>query len=599
MNIFSFIKSNISILDVISEYTTLKKTGGYYKGSCPFHQEKTASFTVSPGKDIFYCFGCHAGGDVISFISKIENCSQIEAAKLISEKYSIAIPDEYTKAGVWEHEKDAKTEKIYRNCHELVGNWCHQQVNNYKIATDYLKSRGISEKTISNFNIGYFPAGPVAIKNLISYCKDNGVLAQDLINANILIESKHSNGLYSPFEDRIIFPIKDHLGRACAFGGRVFKPEDTRAKYYNSHDHAFYNKGSILFGLDIAKKEIQKHETVFLVEGYMDTVMMVQYGFTNTVATLGTACTTEHLKQLSRYAQKLSVIYDGDSAGQKAIIRLTKLCWEFNMDLNVVTLPKQDDPASFLTGGGNLQELVEKSQDIFVFFINFISSGFKEKGLNEKMSLTQELIETVSLISDPLKQDILLQNASKALDIPFDTLKSEMSKISKKRLGNAHQEHKETRMKVNISDETPESLEESTILENKLFYAILNSDGGIKEEDAEYLQDNFSSPIKEIFIKFRSFKKREENGDFKSFFAILNEEEKETVTFIIFKNEPLNQSFDSILSQFQKKHWKQIVNNVKLKVEQAKTSGTNLEDIKQILSEFQVLKEKMLRRGLI
>ena len=184
MNIFSFIKSNISILDIISEYTTLKKAGGYYKGSCPFHQERTASFTVSPGKEIFYCFGCHVGGDVISFVSKIENCSQIESAKLISEKYSIAIPDEYIKAGVWDHEKDSRSEKIYRNCHELVANWCHQNLAAHNIALDYVKSRGISEKTISNFTIGYFPIGQQGIKSLLNYCKDRGVLAQELIQSN-------------------------------------------------------------------------------------------------------------------------------------------------------------------------------------------------------------------------------------------------------------------------------------------------------------------------------------------------------------------------------------------------------------------------------
>ena len=169
------------------------------------------------------------------------------------------------------------------------------------------------------------------------------------MTAGILSESK--NALYSPFEDRIMFPITDNLGRFCGFGGRTFMPQDERPKYYNSKENNFFTKGSLIFGLNVAKRDIQHKEIVFVVEGYMDCIAMAQHGYTNTVATLGTACTLEHLKQLSRYASYVYVLYDGDAAGQSAILRLTELCWNVNMDLKVIRLPRQEDPASFLAKG--------------------------------------------------------------------------------------------------------------------------------------------------------------------------------------------------------------------------------------------------------
>ena len=253
MNLFSFIKERISILDVINEYVTLKKTGGYHKGTCPFHHEKTASFTVSPDKQIFYCFGCHLSGDVISFIARIENCSQKDAAQLLVEKYDLQLPSNLS---FETSEKNTEIKNHYFAVCKAFALWCHEQLLKNPVAQAYFKNRKFDTENFSYFTLGYFPSGNASISDLLYAMKRQSILPRDLIDAQILAEGRTT--LYSPFEERLIFPIKDALGRYCGFGGRIFKEHDTRPKYYNSRENEYFIKGSLLFNLDKAKKESKK-----------------------------------------------------------------------------------------------------------------------------------------------------------------------------------------------------------------------------------------------------------------------------------------------------------------------------------------------------
>ena len=423
MNIFNIIKSRISILQIVNDYTTLKRAGAYWKGTCPFHHERTASFTVTPHREIFYCFGCHEGGDVIAFIARAENCTQIEAARYIAENYQIELPEE---ASWGQTEQQTSEKRRYYELCELVANWCEASLAKDAPALAYVKSRSISEAIKKKFKIGYFPAGQPAIKQLLQVAKKENFLAGDLINARIILEGKH--GLYSPFEDRIIFPIKEHMGNICGFGGRVFQPEDARAKYYNSHDHLFFNKGSLLFGFDQAKKQIQTNNSVFLVEGYIDCIAMVQAGYIHSVATLGTACSTEHLNTLSRYAQSLYIVYDGDAAGKKAIVRLSELCWSTNMELFIISLPEKEDPASYLNKGLSMPDLVAQAKDIFSWYMDHMLQQFSQKHLPERVAAIKELLVIVAKVPDPLKRDLLLQQAAKASLIALPVLQEALKK---------------------------------------------------------------------------------------------------------------------------------------------------------------------------
>jgi DNA primase len=578
MSLFSFIKSNISIANVVNEYVTLKKTGIYLKGSCPFHSEKTASFTVSPHREIFYCFGCQAGGDVISFISKIENCSQLEAAHHLADRYNLEIPQEFKIKSKEAANQTVDDKKRYFELCKEVALWCQDNLQKSHSAKQYLADRGFGDASANRYIIGYFPGGPGAVKNFIHAMIQKGFLASDLLDAHILSEGR--NILYSPFEERIIFPIKDHLGRYCGFGGRIFNTHDERAKYYNSRENAYFTKGSILFGLDQAKKEIQEKGFAILVEGYTDCIAMAQQGIFNCVATLGTACTEEHLKMLSRYAHELYVLYDGDNAGQKAILRLTEITWNANLELKVVCLPADQDPASFCRDGGNIHERIGHAQDIFRFMIDVIGKDFVAKTLNEKLQITNKLIAIINNIDDAIKRDLLLSQASTALDIPRESLA----------------QHVNHRLSEPEKAPDPDAQYNFSSLEKALFAAIMMDFSML--ENVDYLTEYFSPRLKSILTKLKEAQLAKNNLEFPDFFDELSNQEKQIVNSILLSSNETHPSdtFDLLIKEFHKKHWKTMVSNVKEKISTAQKAG-NTKQVQQLLAEFQELKKTVLRRS--
>lgn len=591
MSIFTHVKNSLSIADVIGEYISLKRGGLYLKGSCPFHHEKTASFTVSPHKEIFYCFGCKEGGDVISFIAKMERCTQIEAVNHLIERYNISVPDELRKEAPT---TSSDVKKRFYLLHELIAKWCHQQLINSPRARRYITDRGIERATMDRFQIGYFPGGPESIKRLLNDMRAHSFLAKDLVDWHILNEGKTT--LYSPFEERIIFPIKDHLGRHCGFGGRVFQADDERAKYYNSRESSFFQKGSLIFGLDLAREAIQKKESVFLVEGYMDCTMMAQHGFTNTVATLGTSCTAEHLKILSRYAQQLFVIYDGDNAGRQAILRLTELCWQVELDLNVVCLPADQDPASILSRGGNLQEMIDHAVDIFTFFVESISHGFEEKSLRDKMQTTKRLIETVSRVESPLKQDMLLHTAAQKLSVPFATLKAELTRSSGSSKP-SYQAPQEPTKSLELRELS--SMPEIPALEKKIFSAIINNAELFSHEHEEYLIEYMPEPLCSMLSTLKSLKDTDPSTGFIQLFDQLTAGQKQLVLQLAAADQEVDHElFEQLILQLQKKHWKEITHTIKLKLEHAKNTQNEAEATR-LVTEFLRLKKKLLHKQLI
>lgn len=586
MNLFSYLKTRVTILDVVGEYATLKKAGLYYKGPCPFHAEKTASFTVSPHKEIFYCFGCHVGGDVIAFIAKIEQCSQTDAAKHLIERFNIELPTTISQ----QIHFSSNTDKHYFHICQMVTEWCHEQLKKTAEPFSYLSKRNISKQSIEQFKIGFMPGGLANIKRFIADMNKEQILVDDLLEWHILARAK--NILFSPYEDRIIFPISDHLGRNCGFGGRIFKPQDTRPKYYNSHENDHFAKGQLVFGLDRAKKEIQKTGKVFLVEGYTDCIAMAQSGFVNTVATLGTACTLDHLNVLARYAQELYVLYDGDNAGQQAILRIGQLCWQASIDLKVVCLPKDQDPASFLFGKNDLTPLITQAQDIFSFFITTVATGFNGKSLSEKLEVARKIVTMIHKLDDPLKQDILLENASSALKIPVDSLKKEL-----KRLTQPQPTH--TSLKPAPRPTTPipakTGSQSVTTLENKIFFAIMNNIQLVNTENEEFLVTYLPQPFCAIIKKLQEEKKRVSTLGFIQFFESLNEIDQQCVSKMLLETQEDIQTgyFEQLIVQLQKKHWKVIVNNIKIKLEAAKQTG-NQAEIAAIMQNLMDLQKKII-----
>ncbi len=577
MNIFQFIKNSLSVLQVIQEYINLKQAGIYWKGCCPFHAEKTPSFTVSPHRDIFYCFGCHAGGDVIAFIAKIENCSQLEAAKILIDRYNLKIPSTLEQEFKLAETNIDEKHRYLKLC-SLLATWFYQQLQKSEEAKQYIKTRGLHDSTVQLFLLGYFPSGSKPLKSLLAHLQEKGFMLQDLIEAHIILEGK--NGLYSPFEERIVFPIKNHAGEFCGFGGRIFKSHDERPKYYNSKENPFFNKGSLIFGLDLAKKSFQKESAAFLVEGYMDCLLMVQHGFTNTIATLGTSCTQEHLKLLTRFVDQLYVLYDGDNAGQQAVLRLTELAWNANLELTVVCLPQGEDPASFLEHGGNLTALVQNAQDIYSFFIATSGTSYTTQRLGDKLQTVKKLTALIARLQDPLKQSILLQEVAQALTIPLETLKREF--------------HSQATVlsKPFIEEEEEERIPEKELL---LLGAILQKPDRLTEE-INQLWPYCSEKIQKIVELVHNVKQEKQ-----SLMMILEKasqgQQQLIMSALLMFEEQTVASFDEVVAYFQKKHWKKLVQILKRQLAQAEQEQDNVK-MQTVLHQFEQLKQKMTTEGI-
>ncbi len=590
MSLFKFVKSNVAILEVVSAYTTLKQAGHYWKGCCPLHTEKTASFTVSPNRNIFYCFGCHIGGDAIAFIEKVENCSALQASEYLIDRFSLTVPEEL-RSKDRQHKTSAHTDekKQYWDLCAHTAAWCHNQLMRSPHILEYLAHRGIEKNMIAHFMLGFFPSGQYALKSLVDYAKTQNYLLDDLLTANIVGVTKGT--IFSSLEDRIVFPIKDHLSRHCGFGGRIFKPQDTRPKYYNSKENPYFSKGSLLFGLELAKKHIQQSNSAFLVEGYIDCIAMVQHGFPNTVATLGTACNLEHLKVLSRYCQVLYVLFDGDIAGQKAMLRLTDFAWQVNIDLKIVRLPIGEDPASLLAKKGDLHSLVSQAQDIFMFYIQHLGQDFYQKTLQDKMQSTKNLLSLVAHL-EPLKQDFLLQTASKAFAIPCTTLKTELARLSHK-------------VEPAPTQDTPAqtapkaesiSLKRISDLEKKLFSVIVNNIMELPAPIDHTIIESFSSPLQEILTILLEKKEEAAPFDFAEFFERLTPAQGELTNKILFTYQTYDdtQSFMQLFEHFAKSQWKARVNMLKLNLAKAHKEG-NEQKVKKLLEDFQHLKRTLTR----
>jgi DNA primase len=596
MTIFDFVKSHLSIYDVVAEYVQIKRAGTYLKGSCPFHSETDASFTISPDKNIFYCFGCHAGGDVISFIAKIENLSQKEAVEFLIEKHKLTIPEEIKMhAGKNLKVELDKKEKFFNTC-ATVAQWAHKKLLTNAHVLNYIKSRGMSNKSIKSFNIGYLPGGIRNVNIFIKEMAQNNILFQDLCEANILAQGK--TAAYSPYEERIIFPIQDAMGRYCGFGGRIFNENDQRAKYYNSRESPLFLKGKILFGLDKAKRIMTKKECAFLVEGYTDCIAMHEHDYKNAVATLGTACTAEHLKMLSRYVSKLYVLYDGDAAGQKAILRLTELCWNINLELAIIKLPPKEDPASFLDKGNDLQKMVEHASDIFSFFIESTGANFWQKSLSDKIKSNVKIIEIIARIPNRLKQDLLLQRAAAITRIPFESLKQALYKQdSSNQQDSTYQNTNTAAVPIQKSEETP--FDEIPLIEAKIFAAIINKPSLQINND---LLPYFSTQVQNLIQKLLQFVPQNDKSlfNFHDFLEKLGPEERDWVVkkSILFDNKVSQDLLNQLFSHFQRQNWKQIVQNIKLNILKAREKNDS-EKLQELLVAFTKMKQGMKSKGLI
>ncbi len=318
------VKMANDIVDVVSNYVTLKRSGGSYFGLCPFHREKTGSFSVSPDKQIFHCFGCGEGGDVIKFVMKIENLTYPDAIQFLAERANIVLPtqnygnDNLSREELYIREENRK--ELYQ-INRMAGIFFYHNIEKSKLAKDYIKKRQIDAKTVAKFGLGF----ALDDNGLYKFLSSKGFKEENMIATGLIGKSENGN-LYDKFKNRFMFPIFDIMNRVIAFGGRTLLDEKTMKeqrvpKYVNSPENLIYTKGKHLYGLNIARKSNEKMKRILVVEGYMDVISPHQSGVSNVVASLGTALTESQGRLLRKYADEVILSYDSDAAGQKAIMR--------------------------------------------------------------------------------------------------------------------------------------------------------------------------------------------------------------------------------------------------------------------------------------
>jgi DNA primase len=418
------LRRQADIVRVIQDYVTLKKKGANWMACCPFHKEKTPSFSVSPAKEIFYCFGCHKGGSVFNFVMEMERVAFPEAIKIVAEKTGVPLP-KLIEDSRFEGRRQEIDEVIQLNSWALE--WWQQQLeqggNEIRFAKDYLAKREITDETRRTFQLGYAPDSWDA---LIGYLKRKGA-SQSQIERSGLVVKKEEGGSYDRFRGRLMFPVLDIQGRPIAFGGRALKPDDN-AKYINSPETAAYVKGRNLFGLNLTREEIRRAEWVILVEGFLDLIIPYQFGIKNVVASLGTALTADQAKLLGRFARKVVVNYDGDRAGVQAAKRAIEILLTEELEVKVLVLPDNLDPDEFIRkfGPSEYQRRRGEAQPHIQFVID---QAVRDRNLHQpaaKAAAVEEVLPYIRAVRSRIQKREYFDIAMDDLRISDAALKREL-----------------------------------------------------------------------------------------------------------------------------------------------------------------------------
>lgn len=424
------ILDSANISDVVSEFVTLKKRGVNQLGLCPFHNEKTPSFTVSPAKGIFKCFGCGKGGNAVNFIMELEQLSYPDALRWLAKKYHIEIEEK-------EESQEEKALKDERESMMIVSAFAQKYFSRFllkenegrTIGLSYLRERGIRDDIITKFELGYCPDG----KDLFTQAAQReGYKMEFLEKTGLTI--KRDDWVRDRFGGRVIFPVHNVAGRVIAFGGRTLTNDKKVAKYLNSPESEIYHKGKTLYGIYQAKRDITRLDKCFLVEGYTDVLSFHQAGIENVVASSGTSLTIEQIRLIRRFSPNITIVYDGDDAGIKASLRGIDMVLEEGINVKVLPLPRGEDPDSFARSmsAGELTEYIKKNETDFIKFKTQLLMETVENDPVSKARLINEIVRSISVIPDTITRTIYIKECSRLMDVQEAVLYSEIRKIQNK-----------------------------------------------------------------------------------------------------------------------------------------------------------------------
>lgn len=459
------VSERTDIYSVVSRYVSLTRKSGRYWGCCPFHNEKTPSFCLSPEKGFFYCFGCGTGGNAFKFLSLIEKISYFEAIKLQAQRLGIDLPEKKYSP---EEERRRRAEKTLLQINESAQDFYHEcliKTARGEVGRKYLAARGITVETIETFKLGY---APDEWEILLTQLTRKGFSPQQLESIGLVAKRKSSSGWYDRFRGRIMIPIVDVLGHVVGFGGRVLNDaDDNNPKYLNTPETALFNKGKLLFGLDKANRAINAAGVVIIVEGYMDAISLFSAGITNVVATLGTAFTPEHAKLIRRYARKIIFCYDNDEAGQRATIRALPIVQTAGIDVFVVKVPDGKDPDEFVRKHGKVafEELIKNAVTLINYRLEYVLDHVDLATISGRIKALQEILPVVTKITDTTTRNEYRKKLATALSLDERVVISEWKKLIARNDSIARQEAEKkfsTVKHVGLSDETSPTIREAS-----------------------------------------------------------------------------------------------------------------------------------------
>ena len=416
------------IEEVVGQRVNLRRSGSNLFGLCPFHGEKTASFSVAPDKGIYYCFGCHKGGGAINFVMELEGLSYPDAVRALAQRCGMEVPEDE------QYQSRYKAQERLWALHKEAARFFHSQLYAPigKDALSYAVGRGMTKSTLTRFGIGY---APDSWDMLVKAMQAKGYTRQELIDSGLVTESKKNGNIFDRFRDRLMFPIIDIRGNVIGFGGRIMNNNDPNAaKYLNSPETLIFNKRKNLFGLNYAKKT--KLEYLILVEGYMDAIALHQYGFDCAVASLGTSLTEEHAVLISRYVEQVVLIYDGDAAGQRATQRAIPILEKAGIRVKVLQMKDAKDPDEYLKkfGADKFRLLLEDSSNRVEYQLNAIFRKYDLKEDDQKVRYVGEAAQLISTLGSPIQREIYGARVAETAGISADAMKLEIGKAYKNRI---------------------------------------------------------------------------------------------------------------------------------------------------------------------
>ena len=480
------------IEDVVGQYVSLKRAGANMFGLCPFHGEKTASFSVAPDKGIYYCFGCHKGGGVVNFMMEVEGLSYHDAVRSLAKRAGLEVPDDE------QYQSRYRQQERLWAVHKEAARFFHTQLYAPagKAALEYALGRGMPKSTLINFGIGY---APDSWNSMVKHLRAKGYTDEELKDSGLVTVSQKNGELFDRFRDRLMFPIIDVRGNVIGFGGRIMKKDDNAAKYLNSPETMIFNKRKNLFGLNMAKKS--KLGYLILVEGYMDAIALHQYGFDCAVASLGTSLTEEHAVLLSKYTEQVVLIYDGDEAGQRAAQRAIPMLEKAGLQVKVLRMKDAKDPDEYLKkfGPDKFKVLLEQSSNRVEYQLNSIHRKYDLREDEQRVKFIQEAAQLICSLPSAVQREVYGRRVAEAGLISYEAMKLEVDKAFKRRTSKEkkQQEQQDLQPVKNLQPKTRAFYYKNmkSAMAEEAVLAMVIKEPALFDKTGELTEDVFSAPV--------------------------------------------------------------------------------------------------------